>query len=252
MVDLVLNKKIALITGGSQGIGLAIAEMFIQHGFSVAICARNTERLQIASESLAMQADSVGLGGRVYWKSLNVGDPRVLQGFVDDVARELGGLDVLVNNAAIIEIKPFESMAIEELSDIAAANVLGVWVCTRAALPYLKQSPLHLVVNISSEMDNKPLRGFVAYSSAKGSITAFTKAIAAEFDPREIKVIGIRPCRVRTEAWNRVRADDESYYVPADMARLLENLIFVSHDTIESGQIVNLKDTLPISHRQRS
>ena len=251
MVDRVLEKKVALITGGSQGIGFAIAEMFIQHGFSVAICARNADMLQMASERLATLADSIGLGGRVFWKSLNVGNPRSIQGFVEDAACEFGGLDVIVNNAVNVERKPFENMSIEELSGIASANVLGAWICTHAALPYLKQSSLHLIVNILSEMDSEPLTGFVTYASSKGAITAFTKAIAAEFDPRVVKAIGIRPRRVRTATWNRVRAGDESYYVPADVAKLLEKLVFVSSDTIQSGQIVDLKETQPISHRQR-
>ncbi len=245
-----MNKKVALVTGGSQGIGLAIAEMFVRHGFSVAICARKEDRLRTASERLVTLADSLGLGGSVLWKSFNMGDPKAVQGFVEGIVREFGRLDVLVNNAAIIEKKPFESFSADELSEIVATNVLGVWVCTRFAIPYLKQSPFHLVINISSEVDNEPLCGFVAYSSAKGAITTFTKAIAVEFDQQEIKAIGIRPHRVRTEAWNRVRAGDESFYVPEDVAQLLEKLIFVSSDTVKSGQIINLKDMLPFLHKQ--
>jgi len=250
-MNLVLNNKVALITGGSQGIGLAIAEMFIRRGYSVAICARNIDRLLRASEHLTMLADSVFMGGRVFWRSLNVGDTRAVQEFVDDAASKLGGLDVVINNAAVIEKKSFGSMSIEELFDVAAANVLGAWVVTRVALPYLRQSPLHLVVNISSEMDSEPLCGFVAYSSAKGAMTTFTKALAAEFDPEEIKAIGIRPRRVKTTAWSRVRAGDETYYAPEDVAKLLEKLIYIAPDTVQSGQIVNLKNTPPISRRQR-
>lgn len=238
--------KVAVVTGGSQGIGFAIAKMFLSHGFSVAICARHHDSLQSAAARLVEFVDSASLTGSVFWKVVDIGNPNDAQVFIDDASRTLGGLDVLVNNAAIIETKPFEEMTCEELSSVASANVLGVWICTRAAIPYLKRSYLHTVVNISSEMDGEPLQGFVAYASAKGAITSFTKALAVEFQPQDIKVFGIRPSRVRTTAWDRVRAGDDAYYSPDDMAGLLEELIFVLPESVHSGQVINLKDAWPI------
>lgn len=235
-----------MVTGGSQGIGFAIAKMFLSHGFSVAICARHHDSLQSAAARLVEFVDSASLTGSVFWKVVDIGNPNDAQVFIDDASRTLGGLDVLVNNAAIIETKPFEEMTCEELSSVASANVLGVWICTRAAIPYLKRSYLHTVVNISSEMDGEPLQGFVAYASAKGAITSFTKALAVEFQPQDIKVFGIRPSRVRTTAWDRVRAGDDAYYSPDDMAGLLEELIFVLPESVHSGQVINLKDAWPI------
>lgn len=238
--------KVAVVTGGSQGIGFAIAKMFLSHGFSVAICARHHDPLQSAAARLLEFVDSASLTGRVFWKVADIGNPNDAQTFIDDATRTLGGLDVLVNNAAIIETKPFDEMTCEELSSVASANVLGVWICTRAAIPYLKRSSLHTVVNISSEMDSEPLQGFVAYASAKGAITSFTKALAMEFQPQIIKVFGIRPHRVRTTAWDRVRMGDEAYYSPDDMAGLLEELIFVMPESVHSGQVINLKNAWPI------
>lgn len=235
-----------MVTGGSQGIGFAIAKMFLSHGFSVAICARHHDSLQSAAARLVEFVDSASLTGRVFWKVADIGNPNDAQAFIDDASRMLGGLDVLVNNAAIIETKPFEEMTCEELSSVASANVLGVWICTRAAIPYLKRSSLHTVVNISSEMDGEPLQGFVAYASAKGAITSFTKALAMEFQPQVIKVLGIRPHRVKTTAWDRVRVGDDAYYNPDDMAGLLEELIFVLPESVHSGQVINLKDAWPI------
>lgn len=236
----------AVITGGSQGIGFAIAKMFLSRGFSVAICARHPDTLQSAAAQLEKFVDSAGQIGRVFWKIVDIGNPNDVQVFIDDAARTLGGLDVLVNNAAIIESKPFEEMTFEELSSVASANVLGVWVCTRAAIPYLKRSSLHTVVNISSEMDGEPRQGFVAYASAKGAITSFTKALAMEFQPQDIKVLGIRPHRVRTTAWDRVRIGENAYYSPDDMAGLLEELIFELPESVHSGQVINLKDAWPM------
>lgn len=238
--------KVAVVTGGSQGIGFAIAKMFLSRGFSVAICARHHDSLQSAAARLLEFVDSASLTGRVFWKVADIGNPNDAQAFIDDASRTLGGLDVLVNNAAIIETKPFNEMTCEELSSVASANVLGVWICTHSAIPYLKRSSLHTVVNISSEMDGEPLQGFVAYASAKGAITSFTKALAVEFQPQDIKVFGIRPHRVRTTAWDRVRIGDDAYYGSDDMAGLLEELIFVKPGSVHSGQVINLKDAWPI------
>lgn len=238
----------AVITGGSQGIGFAIAKMFLSHGFSVAICARHHDTLQSAADHLVEFVASAGLTGRVFWKVVDIGNPNDVQVFIDDAAKTLEGIDVLVNNAAIIEAKPFEEMTCDELFSVASANVLGVWVCTRAAIPYLKRSSLHTVVNISSEMDGEPLQGFVAYSSSKGAMTSFTKALAVEFKPQDIKVLGIRPSRVRTTAWDRVRIGDDACYSPDDMAGLMEELIFVMPESVHSGQVFNLKDAWPIQN----
>jgi NAD(P)-dependent dehydrogenase (short-subunit alcohol dehydrogenase family) len=238
--------KVAVITGSSKGIGFALAKMFLSHGFSVAICARHHDSLQSAAAHLVEFVDSAGLAGRVFWKVVDIGNPNDAQVFISDAARTLGGIDVLVNNAAIIETKPFEEMTCEELSSVANANVLGVWVCTRAAIPYLKRSSLHTVVNISSEMDDEPRQGFVAYSSSKGAVTTFTKALALEFQPQVIKVLGIRPSRVRTTAWDRVRAGDDAYYIPDDVAGLLEELLFVLPESVHSGQVINLSGARPI------
>lgn len=238
-----------MVTGGSQGIGFAISRMFLSHGFSVAICARHLDTLQSAAAHLEEFVDSAGQTGRVLWKVVDIGNPNDVQIFIDETARTLGGLDVLVNNAAIIETKPFETMTCEELSSVAFANVLGVWACSHAAIPYLKKSLLHTIVNISSEMDAQPLQGFVTYSSSKGAITTFTKALAVEFQPQEIKSFGVRPTRVRTTAWDRVRVGDEACYVPKDVAGLLEKLIFVEPESVHSGQVINLKEAWPIQKR---
>lgn len=238
--------KVAVITGSSQGIGFAIAKMFLRHHFSIAICARHHDALQAAADGLLEFADCEGLTGRVFSKVVDIGNPGDAKIFIDDAARELGGLDVLVNNAARIERKLFDKMTLEELSSVVNSNVLGTLVCTHTAVPYLKRSALHTIVNISSEMDSEPLQGFVPYASSKGAVTTLTKALAKEFRPEVIKIFGIRPSRVKTTAWDRVRIGDDAFYSPNNMADLLEVMIFVSPENVRSGEMVNLKDAYPL------
>lgn len=239
-----MDKKmngVAIVTGGSQGIGYAIAQMFlVNHGYSVAICGRNEATVKEAERRLQENLRDIP-GTNIYCEAIDIGTQEAAQGFIQRAEGALGGIDVLVNNAAHIVRKRYDLMTIEDLTVAAGVNILAPWVCTLTALPYLLRSDIHTIVNLSSEMDQTPLPEFAVYASCKGGITSFTKALAVDFPASMLRVLGIRPRRVDTRAWHRVRANDKAYYSPEDVANLVEHAVFALPKT-DTGVMLNLKD----------
>lgn len=238
------TKKVAIVTGGSQGIGLAIAEMFLaKYGFSVAICGRNGAVIQTAEKQL-QEILKDRPGPKIYCEVIDIGTSDNARRFIERAAQALGGIDVLVNNAAHVVRKRFDLMTIDDLEATTGTNVLAPWVCSLTALPYLLDSNIHTIINLSSEMDEWPLAEFALYASSKGSITSFTKALAKDFPANKLRVLGIRPRRVDTPLWHRVRANERAYFLPKDVANLVEYAVFTlpKENPNVSGVMLNLKD----------
>lgn len=234
-------RGVAIVTGGSQGIGLAIANMFLAKcGFSVAICGRNGAAVQTAERQL-QEILKDRPGPKIYSEVIDISTSDNAQGFIERAAHALGGVDVLVNNAAHVIRKRFDLMTIDELAATAGTNVLAPWVCSLSALPYLFNSDIHTIINLSSEMDEAPLHEFAAYASSKGAITGFTKALAKDFPASRLRVLGIRPRRVDTPLWHRVRAEDRPHYLPEDVAKLVEYAVFTLPQT-DTGLMLNLEN----------
>lgn len=236
-----MDSGVAIVTGGSEGIGYAIAEMFVRRGFSVAICARRIDLITEAADRLKELAAQGGNKARIFEDSVDLASASSARSFIERAAASLGGVDVLVNNAAAIINERFETISDNDLDEMVKVNVLATLICTKAALPYLIRSPLHALVNVSSEMDNYPIRNFVAYASTKGAVTSFTKALTTEYPPERLRTVGIRPRRVQTASWDRARPDAAAYYIPSDVAELVEYAIFRTPATL-SGAMYDLKD----------
>jgi NAD(P)-dependent dehydrogenase (short-subunit alcohol dehydrogenase family) len=122
----------AIVTGGSQGIGFAIAEALLKRGMRVAITGRDPGRLDAAAQRLAA-------GDRVVRLAADVGDAKAARALVDQATAALGGLDVLVNNAGVGLFGNVSDFSVEDWDRVVATNVSGVFYCTRAAIPHLRR-----------------------------------------------------------------------------------------------------------------
>lgn len=188
-----LANKVALITGGSRGIGAAIAKRLAADGASVAFTyARNpaqastvVEAIEAAGgQAIAIEADAVNIDA--------------VRGAVEKAVGALGKLDILVNNAGIAIPKTFEETTLEEMDRVIGINIRGVFATTQAALKHMnKNGRIIMVGSCVGERNLTP--GLVAYSATKGAVKMFTQSLSREVGSRGITVNNVQPGPIDTE-----------------------------------------------------
>ncbi len=178
--------KVAVVTGGASGIGLAVCRRFAAAGATVAIVDRDEARVQAAAREL----------GATAWQA-DVGDPDRLAEVIEAAARKLGGLSILVNNAGEGRLAPLEAYRPSDWDRLVAVNARAVFVAMRAAAPWMRRSGGGVIVNNASASGDRPTRGELPYSAAKAAVVAMTKAAAQELAP-EIRVNAVSPGVIRT------------------------------------------------------
>ena len=190
------TSRVALVTGGGTGIGRAIATALQRDGFRVAILGRRPERLESPEGFHGYRCD--------------IADPRAIEATLAKVLADLGRLDVLVNNAAVIKNDNLEDMTEEAVAYQVGVNVLGTIYMTKACLPALKASK-GSIVNISSTLAKLPILGASVYSATKGALESFNRAIALELGPSGVRVNCIAPALVRSEIYYADGMDEQGY-----------------------------------------
>lgn len=191
------SNSICVITGGTQGIGRAIAVALGQHGAKVAICARTAKNVTRTVKEL--QQDSIHAVGA----ACDVSDPKDVERFTTFVHQELGPVDVLVNNAGIGHLVNVEDMSVEQWDQTFAVNLRGVFLMTRAFLPDMRKRKRGDIVNIASLAGRNPLAGGAAYSASKHGLLGFSKSLMMEVRKDNIRVIAICPGSVATPLFRR-------------------------------------------------
>src|SRR5450755_2490483 len=182
-----LTKKVALVTGGSRGIGAAIAKRLAADGASVAITyAKDAD----AASSVVKAIE--GAGGKAIAIQANAGDAEAVKIAVEKTVSIFGGLDVLVNNAGTAIPKRFEETTLEELDRVIGLNVRGTMVATQAALKHMKSGGR--IIMIGSCVGERVLTpGLVAYAATKGAVKMFAQGLSREVGSRGITVNNVQP-----------------------------------------------------------
>ncbi|MGA8032952.1 MAG: glucose 1-dehydrogenase [Casimicrobiaceae bacterium] len=196
-----LGGRIALVTGGASGLGLAIARAIGRAGAAVVLNGRDRAKLDAARAALAAE----GLDASV--EAFDVSDEGAVKDGIDAIDRRHGRIDILVNNAALNRRSPFETMTLESWRELQAANVDGPFLVTRAVLPGMKTRRSGKIINICSLAADLGRPRIVAYATSKGGLRMLTRALAVEVAPFNIQVNGIVPGFVRTEMNADVMAD---------------------------------------------
>lgn len=188
-----LNGKVALVTGGSRGIGAAIAKRLAAEGATVAITyARD------ASAAAGVVGAIERAGGRALAIQADSSDAGAARSAVDKTIAAFDRLDVLVNNAGTATPKPFEETTLEEVDRVIDINVRGVLVTTQAALRYLRSGGR--IITIGSCVGERVMTpGLVAYSATKGAVKMFAQGLAREVGPRGITVNNVEPGPIDTD-----------------------------------------------------
>jgi len=188
-----LSGKVALVTGGSRGIGAAVAKRLAADGANVAI----TYEKDAGAAAAVVQA--IGLGGRkAIAIQADASDVAAVKHAVETVVATFGGLDVLVNNAGVAFLKTFEDTTLEELDRLLDINVRGVFVTTQAALKHMKSGGRIIMIgSCIGERNMTP--GLVPYSATKGAVKMFTQGLSREIGMRGITVNNIQPGPIETD-----------------------------------------------------
>ena len=224
-----LEGKIAIVTGGTKGIGYAIAETLIKQGASVFVCSRTRADVEAAVAKLSEF-------GTVAGKLCDVRAEAEVQAVIESCQRQFGGVDILVNNAGIgINNKSVEDISPEEFRQTIETNLFGVFYFCHYTIPVMKQRGGGYIINISSLAGQNPHPKMAAYNASKYGLNGFTEAMMQEVRHDNIKVSYICPGSVNTEFGGDVPSDTKSWQLqPDDIAQVVLDLLKMNDRALPS------------------
>ncbi|MFH8493784.1 3-oxoacyl-ACP reductase family protein [Streptomyces coeruleorubidus] len=243
--------QVALVTGGSRGIGRAIAVKLAEEGCDIALNYRSaTAEAEQVAERIAK------LGRTVELIQADVSDPDVPRQVVSRVRASFGRLDVLVNNAGITRDELLVNQSLKDIRDVVDTNLVAPMLMVQAAAGVMLRQRYGRIVNISSAAASKPGRGQSNYAAAKGGLEAFTKAMAVELASRNILVNAVAPGVIRTDMTETIRgrAEDEimgrllvkSYAEPETIADAVAYLAS-PRNTYTTGEVLHIDGGLKMA-----
>src|SRR5581483_8524733 len=227
------------VTGGSRGIGLAIAHALVADGVKVAITGRNATHLSSARRAI----EGAGAGA-IETLSMDVRKYDDVQRAVNATVSRFGGLDIVVNNAGVGIFTDVASMTPEQWSEVIDTNLTGVFYMCRAAIPHLRARGGGFIVNISSLAGKNPFVDGGAYCASKSGLNAFSETLMQEVRHDNIRVSYVLPGSVATGFSSGDPAKGADWKIaPADVAEVVVNLL--RHDPRSLPSRVELRPSKP-------
>jgi 3-oxoacyl-[acyl-carrier protein] reductase len=216
-----LAGKIALVTGATKGIGRAIANALNREGATVVISARKQTEIDLAVDELNKSRRNSSKGF-----NCDVRDYEEVKKLFGFIVSELGGLDLLINNAGVGVFNTVEDMPPEEFRTVLETNLLGVFYCCHEAIPLMRQRGGGYIINISSLAGANPHPRMAAYNASKFGLNGFSEALMQEVRHDGIKVSYIMPGSVNTEFGGDEPSAEKSWQLqPDDVARTVIDLL---------------------------
>jgi 3-oxoacyl-[acyl-carrier protein] reductase len=216
-----LANRTAIVTGGTRGIGLAIARALVAAGANVSISARHEDEI----ETVAAELSKFG-SGRCVGFVCDVRDEAHVKSLFANTLAALGGLDILINNAGIGIFAPVETTSSDDFRAVIETNLCGVFYCCHEAIPLLKQRGGGYIVNISSLAGANAHPNMAAYNASKFGLNGFSEALMQEVRHDNIKVSYIMPGSVNTEFGGDEPTPEKSWQLqPEDIARVVMDLL---------------------------
>jgi len=221
--------KIAVVTGGTKGIGRAIAENLLKVGAKVFICARNKHELKRALEKLSES-------GRVEGEVCDVRSEKQVEMMLDECMRVFGGVDILINNAGVGFIgNTVEEMSPDDFRQTLETNLFGVFYACHYSIPLMKNRGGGYIINISSLAGQNAHPRMAAYNASKFGLNGFSEALMQEVRQDNIKVSYICPGSVNTQFGGDEVSDEKSWQLqPEDIAQTILNLLSMDERALPS------------------
>ncbi len=216
MID--LKGHLAIVTGGSRGIGRSIAEALLEEGAKVAICGRDQATLAPAIREMSGS-------GRIVGQPCDVGRWSNVESFYSFVDRELGGVDILVNNAGVGRFGPVDQLSPDAWDEVIRTNLSGPFYFSHLAVPRMKQRGGGFILNIGSLAGKHPFASGAAYNASKFGLAGFTEAMMLDLRYSNIRVSTIMPGSVQTGFRGRSTSGSEWKLDPAAIASMAVHLV---------------------------
>jgi NAD(P)-dependent dehydrogenase (short-subunit alcohol dehydrogenase family) len=171
-----LTGRAAIITGGSKGLGSAMAEGLASAGANVLLTSRHAE--EAAETAAQIEAD---YGTKAIGMAADVTDPAQVAAMTERAIAEFGKIDILINNAGINIRGPIDELTLEEFEEVQKVNVTGPWLCVRSVVPHMKQAGYGRIINLASTLGLVGLSNRTPYTASKGAMVQMTRAMGLEF-----------------------------------------------------------------------
>jgi NAD(P)-dependent dehydrogenase (short-subunit alcohol dehydrogenase family) len=231
-------QRIALVTGGSRGIGRAVVEALLDDGFAVDFCARDGERVARTTRELAARP-----GARVRGRACDVRVEPEVEALVAWTLADHGRLDVLVNNAGLGHFAPVDELDGEAWREVIDTNLSGAFYALRAAAVAMKRQGAGWIVNVASLAGKNPFAGGAAYNASKFGLIGMSEAAMLDLRPHGVRVAAILPGSVATEFGAGRHAGADWMLHPEDVARAVVDLLRYPERALPS--LLELRPTHP-------
>ena len=227
--------KTAIVTGGSRGIGFAIAKVLCEAGTNVMICGRKKETIQKAVDSLKQFGTVAGV-------QCNVTNYDEVCAMIQATKKKFGGIQILINNAGVAHNGDIEEQTLETWAETINTNLTGVFYCCKEVVPSMKERGGY-IINISSRSGTNPYAGDIAYTASKFALNGFSEALLLNLKKHKIRVSYLMPGRVSTDFAGE---EPQPWHVsPEDIAKVVLDLLSLDERSVASRVEIRPSLTTP-------